>query len=127
TLDIDADMPARPLPAASVDAVRAGRPLETTLPDGRRVSFRLPTQASAERALRRLRPDRGPARLLTTRVVAVDGVEGPELERLLLGLGETTAAELLERMDEADGGIVTRTEFSCARCGRTEARQLPLP
>lgn len=122
------DLPVRALSEAARAAFRDGNRLETELPrDGRKVWFRLMTGADEVRAATALRTGRDGALLtaLAMRIVEIDGVKAEDKRRFLEDMELADAAALLDRFDEADGGVETSIEVECPSCGAVQDLQLP--
>jgi hypothetical protein len=125
-IDLSA-LPMRPLPEASRVGFVAGNKLETQLPDGTRVTYRLLTGADerALPALRRQAPDRIVSTLLGHRIVAIDGVQPKDRRAFLEDLPMRDAAALMRELDQADGGIETQIDIACPACGTEQRLELP--
>jgi hypothetical protein len=122
------NLPVRALSEAARAAFRDGNRLETELPrDGRKVWFRLMTGADEVRAATALRTGRDGALLtaLAMRIVEIDGVKAEDKRRFLEDMELADAAALLDRFDEADGGVETSIEVECPACGAVQDLQLP--
>lgn len=125
-------LPYRPLPQASRDAIATGKNrFETTVTvDGEalRVWFRLLTGADQEKALKEV--NAGEADFITTalrqRVLEVEGVAPPDLTAWFNGLSMGAVQELIDRLDEHDGGIDTAFDVYCPKCTLEWEVDLPL-
>jgi hypothetical protein len=122
-----AALPMRPLPEASRVGFVAGNKLETQLPDGTRVTYRLLTGADerALPALRRQAPDRIVSTLLAHRIVAIEGVSPKDRRAFLEDLPMRDATELMRELDQADGGLETQIDIACPACGQEQSLALP--
>jgi hypothetical protein len=137
----------KPLPKDSVDRMRAGRPFETTLLDGRKVVFDLGTivhEELLEKQLKQMkrRPEwegHKPTFIdaLAIRIRSIDDVmnrDGTEnvssqfTKRLefLRGCDLDFIYDLQEKMTAVDCGIDTAIAFDCISCGWTQKRDFPL-
>ena len=122
------DLPVRALSDAARAAFRNGNRLETELPhDGRKVWYRLMTGADEVRAAAALRAGRDGMLLtaLAMRIVEIEGVKTEDKRRFLDDMELADAAALLDRFDEADGGVETSIEVECPVCGAVQDLQLP--
>jgi hypothetical protein len=122
------DLPVRVLSDDARAAFKNGNRLETQLPrDGRKVWFRLMTGADEVRAATALRAGRDGMLLtaLAMRIVEIEGVKQEEKRRFLDEMEMADAAALLDRFDEADGGVETSIEVECPICGGVQDVQLP--
>ncbi len=122
------DLPIRPLSEAAKAAFKAGNRFETQLPrDGRRVWFRLMTGADEARAATALKAGRDGMLLtgLALRIVEIEGVPEKEKRAFLDDMEMADAAALLDKFDEADGGVETAIEVECPSCMGVQEVQLP--
>ena len=122
------DLPVRVLSDEARAAFKNGNRLETQLPrDGRKVWFRLMTGADEVRAATALRAGRDGMLLtaLAMRIVEIEDVKAEEKRRFLDDMELADAAALLDRFDEADGGVETSIEVECPVCGGVQDVQLP--
>ncbi len=122
------DLPVRALSEEARAAFRDGNRLETVLPrDGRKVWFRLMTGADEVKAAAALRTARDGMLLtaLGARIVEIEGVKAEDKRRFLDDMELADAAALLDRFDEADGGVETSIEVECPACGAVQDLQLP--
>jgi hypothetical protein len=122
------DLPVRTLSEGARAAFRNGNRLETRLPhDGRKVWFRLMTGADEVRAATAMRAGRDGMLLtaLAMRIVEIEGVKTEDKRRFLDDMELADAAALLDRFDEADGGVETSIEVECPACGAVQDLQLP--
>lgn len=122
------DLPVRTLSEEARAAFRDCNRLETELPrDGRKVWFRLMTGADEVRAAAALRSSRDGALLtaLAMRIVEIEGVKKEDRRRFLDEMELADATALLDRFDEADGGVETSIEVECPVCGAVQDLQLP--
>lgn len=122
------DLPVRPLSDAARAAFKAGNRFETQLPrDGRRVWFRLMTGADEARAATALKAGRDGMLLtgLALRIVEIEGVPEKDKRAFLDDMEMADAAALLDKFDEADGGVETAIEVECPNCMGVQEVQLP--
>lgn len=122
------DLPVRPLSEDARAAFKAGNRFETKLPrDGRRVWFRLMTGADEARAAAALKAGRD-GMLLTAialRIVEIEGVADKERRAFLDEMEMADATALLDRFEEADGGVETTIEVECPHCFGVQEVELP--
>jgi len=122
------DLPVRPLSEEARAAFKAGNRFETKLPrDGRRVWFRLMTGADEARAAAALKAGRD-GMLLTAialRIVEIEGVADKERRAFLDEMEMADATALLDRFEEADGGVETTIEVECPSCFGVQEVELP--
>jgi hypothetical protein len=126
TLDLD-DLPVSPLSDAAKAAFKAGNRFETKLQDGRKVWFRLMTGADEVRAAGALKNGRDGMLLtaLALRIVEIEGVADSDKRKFLDDMEMADAPALLDRFDEADGGVETSIEVECPSCMGVQEVQLP--
>ncbi len=126
TLDLK-DLPVTPLSDAAKAAFKAGNRFETKLGDGRKVWFRLMTGADEVRAAGALKHGRDGMLLtaLALRIVEIEGVADSDKRKFLDDMELADAAALLDRFDEADGGVETSIEVECPSCMGVQEVQLP--
>lgn len=126
--------PVRPLPEESAETFKNGNKFTTSVVDDkgevRKVQFQLLTpklEGKIEQA-QSLAPTEKATAALAQRIVAIEGVEsgkGP-IKRFLADLDAGQLFELMDAMDEVDGGIETDCEVYCPHCGTVEDLELPL-
>src|SRR5678815_1464066 len=122
------ELPVVPLSEAARAAFKAGNRFETTLPrDGRKVWFRLMTGADEMRAASVLRGGRDGMLLtaLALRICEIENVPDHERRKFLDELDMADAAALLDRFDQADGGVKTAIEVECPSCLGVQDVELP--
>jgi|SRR5579884_2481333 len=121
------DLPVAPLSDAAKAAFKAGNRFETKLHDGKKVWFRLMTGADEIRAAGVLRAGRDGMLLtaLALRIVEIEGVPDTDKRKFLDDMEMADAAALLDRFDEADGGVETTIEVECPSCMGVQEVQLP--
>jgi hypothetical protein len=121
------ELPVKELPESSKEALRAGNRLETALGDGRKVWFKLLRGADEVRASKGIKTSGYGALLaaVNVRILEVEGVADKGRRAFLeeLDLGELAA--LLDRFDEADGGVETSIEVECPHCFEVQEIDLP--
>lgn len=131
-LDLEKDLPVKPLPESSRAAFRAGNRFTTTMVDSednaREVTFQLLTGKGEREAARILK--KSPSRLvvaaLGARIVSIEGVDANE-KSLFLGNQEIRVlGDMMTAFDEVDGGIETTIEVECQQCGNRQDVELPL-
>lgn len=136
-----------PLSAESAERVRAGRPFETTMLDGRKVTYDLATTMTEEYLQDQLkqmkrRPewqghratniDQLAARLRTVENLmnarGTENVSNQFVKRLefLLSCDLDFIYDLQKKMDESDCGVETGVEFTCTECKWEQTRDFPL-
>jgi len=133
TEDLD-QRPIKPLPEASIDAFKNGNRFTTEVvdPEGtvRTVVFQLLTpkiEAKIDQ-VQGLAPREKATASLAQRIVSIEGLEngkGP-IKRFLEDLDAGAMFDLIDAMDEVDGGIETSIEIECPHCGWEEELELPL-
>ncbi|MHB1843377.1 MAG: T4 family baseplate hub assembly chaperone [Deltaproteobacteria bacterium] len=122
------ELPVRALPAETLAAFQAGNRLETRLPrDGRKVWFKLLTGADEQRAAKAIKAGQGGLlqAALLARLVEVEGVAEHERRGFLDELELADQVALLDRFDEADGGVETSIEVECPSCLSVQELDLP--
>ena len=124
----------KPLPEDSVEQFRAGNRFETTVLDEnrdvKRVVFQLLTpklEAKIEQATNLSTSERVTA-ALAQRIVSVEGLDSGKgaIKAWLNELPMGAMYDLIEALDEHDGGIETEIEVECPHCGAMEDVDLPL-
>lgn len=120
-------LPVKRLPDLSKEALRAGNRFETTLAEGRKVWFKLLMGADEVRASKGIRTSTDGALLaaVNLRILEIEGVADKARRAFLedLELGELAA--LLDRFDDADGGVETTIEVECPHCFDVQEIDLP--
>lgn len=122
------DLPIKQLPEFSKDMLRAGNTrFETTLSDGKRCWFKLMNGAAeaAAASSARLASGRRIVFSLMQRIEEVEGVPRAQLSKYLDELDLTELFELVEKFDEADGGVETSIDIECPHCLTAQGIQLP--
>lgn len=116
------------LPEASKTQFRTENKFQTKLGStGRAVWFKLltgsdETKSGAQRAKAR---EQKITLSLATRIVDIDGVHPNDKMRFLDDLELQDARDLIEAMDEVDGGVDTDLEVECTHCGHIQLVSLP--
>jgi hypothetical protein len=127
SLDLQ-ELPVVRLSDEAKTAFRAGNRFETALPrDGRKVWFRLMTGADEVRAAS-LFKTAGEGTLLTAlalRILEIENVLEHDKRKFLDDMELADAAALLDRFDEADGGVETSIEVECQACLGVQSVELP--
>ncbi|MEO7729596.1 MAG: hypothetical protein ABIY55_01385 [Kofleriaceae bacterium] len=121
-------LPVVTLSDASKAAFKAGNRFETTFPhDGRKVWFRLMTGADEVRAATALKSRRDEALVtaVALRIVEIQDVASQDKRTFLDELEMADVTALLDRFDEADGGVETAIEIECPSCLGVQDVQLP--
>jgi len=126
--------PVKALPESSIARFKDGNKFRTAVTDPkgdeRVVEFQLLTpklEGKIDQA-QSLAPTEKATASLAQRIVQIEGVEegkGP-VKRFLEDLDVGPLYDLMELMDEVDGGIETSIEVDCPHCGDTEDLELPL-
>lgn len=129
-----AKRPVKALPESSIERFKDGNKFTTSVvdPEGgvRKVVFQLLTpklEGKIDQA-QALSPTEKATASLAQRIVSVEGCDegrGPA-KRFLEDLDVGPLYDLMELMDEVDGGIETEIEIDCPHCGETEELELPL-
>lgn len=133
TLDLN-DLDVRPLPSSSIENFKAGNRFTTSVQDEngewRDVVFQLLTQRLEDKIeeAHALAPREKATAGLAQRIVEVKGLEvgkGP-IKKFLAQLDAGSFFDLINAMDEVDGGINTLIDIECPHCGHMESVELPL-
>ncbi len=122
------ELPVRALSEEALEAFTTGNRLETRLPhDGRKVWFRLLTGADEQRAAKSLKAGQDGLlqAALLARIVEIEGVAEKERRKFLDEMELADQVALLDRFDEADGGVETRIEVECPACLSVQEIDLP--
>jgi hypothetical protein len=124
------DLPFKALPESSRELLRQGKNrFESTIPSlGKKVWFKLQTgdgEASAAKVLKGSPTDMM-TQALAARIIEVEGVPAHQRVDFLGELEMADVMRLLERFDDADGGVETRIEIECRECGNLMEVELPL-
>ena len=126
--------PIKPLPDESADAFVAGNKFSAGVvaPEGdvRKVVFQMLTPKLEDKIeqAQNLAPAEKTTAALAQRIVSIEGVEsgkGP-VKVFLNELDAGSLFDLMEAMDDVDGGIDTNIEIYCVHCGEGEELELPL-
>ncbi len=132
-INIETDLPPQPLPEASREAIRNGRPLSAVLSDGTCVSYHLGTFARdklmREKMKGEKRGDDHPTLVDTNyaQVVAIDdATDQRKIWRRLNDMTMPQLVELRQTMDANDCGVETLIATRHDRCGWEQERDLPL-
>ena len=121
-------LPVRPLTSESRALFVAGNRFETSLPDAaRRVTFRLLTGVDERKlpTLRRNADGQIMTAVLAHRCIEIDGVAAHDKRRFIEELSMSDADALVETMNQADCGVVTRIDVECPECLATQEIELP--
>jgi hypothetical protein len=114
-VDLDKDLPVRPLPAQSIEHVAKGTFFET-LVGGKKVQWALQTGKEEKKATKR-KTQITLTQALTLRIRQVDDVIDPRLiERWLQDQEMAECRKLMQEFEEADGGIDTTVDVECQSC-----------
>lgn len=128
------DLPIKELSPESIEAFRAGNRFTTTVLDedgeSRKVTYQLVTPAietKIERANNMSSSDRATLSL-AQRIVSVEGLDPGKgaIKAWLNELEATSLFDLIDVLDENDGGIDTEIEIECPHCGAGDDVELPL-
>lgn len=121
------ELPVKLLPESSKAALRAGSRLETQLDGGKRVWFKLLTGVDEARASKNLKNSRDGALLaaLGMRILEIEGVAEKQKRAFLEDMDLDEMTSLLDRFDEADGGVETSIEIECPHCYSIQEVDLP--
>jgi len=121
------ELPVRRLPDESVAKVAAGDNRFETELAGRKVRFKLMTGRDQIRAIEVLKgTDDVVVASMMTRVLDVDGVPKEELTAHLNDLSMGDVQDLIDDMDDVDGGVETAFDVYCPSCGGEWEIDLPL-
>ena len=121
-------LPVRPLTSESRALFVGGNRFETMLADAkRRVTFRLLTGVDERKlpTLRRNADGQIMTAVLAHRCVEIEGVAAQEKRRFIEELSMSDADALVETMNQADYGVVTRIDVECPECLATQEIELP--
>lgn len=133
-LDLKDDLTVKDLPEDSIFKFQNGNKFTTEVMDSegnyRKIVFQLVTPKLEEKVdqVQNLAPKEKATASLAQRIVSIEGIEdgkGP-LKRFLNEMEAGPMLDLVEAMDEADGGIETRIEIECPHCGHIMELDLPL-
>jgi len=124
----------KPLPPESVEAFKNGNRFRTSVIDAegtvRAVTFQLLTPKLEEKinTAQNLAPREKATVSLAQRIVSIQGIEEGKAaaKRFIEDLDAGALFDLVDAMDEADGGIDTRITVECPHCGWEEELELPL-
>jgi hypothetical protein len=121
------ELPVKPLPESSKAALRTGKRLETLLDSGSRVWFKLLTGIDETRAAKNLKNSHDGALLaaLGLRILEIEGVTEKQKRAFLEDMDLDQMTALLDRFDEADGGVETSIEIECPHCYSIQEIDLP--
>jgi hypothetical protein len=121
--------PIKPLPERSIEAFRNGSHLSAKFPrDGRAVTFKLLTGADAQRLAGFMKAAKHDDKLITSllgRIVEIAGVEGNDRRKVLEAMPFGDLTELLNEIDEQDGGIESDLWVECPACGTSQEIKIP--
>jgi hypothetical protein len=120
------ELPVMPLPASTVEALRTGTPLETKLPDGRAVKFRLLTGKDEREVMKLTGAENPMISMLAHCIVSLGGeTDKTKIRRELeeTGLGELMKMRKL--FDKSDCGIDTTITIKCPAPERGPDGELP--
>lgn len=123
------DIPRKPYPETTIEALRQGEPEFTTEgPGGEPVRFKLTYRRDEkiqEERRRRAGGKFGIADALGMRLVSVEGVKDVRLKDWILELEAAELKALVERMQEHEGGVDTDIETVCTFCNWQQWVSLP--
>ena len=132
-LDLRKDVTLKPYPAATLEALAAGKTtLPLRLPDGRAAQVRL-MRGVDERAVAALRKKYKQQKgeppavsfALHMRVTEVEGIDGNDKLAYFDDMDMGAVRDVLIALDAVDGGIDTDVEVRCGECGAYQTIQLP--
>jgi len=125
---LENDLPRKAIPRETLDLLSKGLPISTKLRDGRSVDFRILTGKGEREATKSSRfiKDKLFTASLAARVTAIEGVSPADLVAFIdeMDLGDVN--DLIQRLDEMDGGIDTALNVQCSECGNVMEMNLPL-
>jgi len=124
----------RPMPAESIETFAAGNRFRTSVRDSegnvRAVTFQLLTPKLEEKinTAQAVAPREKATVGLAQRIVAVQGVEDGKaaIKQFIEDIDAGAMFDLVDAMDEVDGGIDTTITVECPHCGWEEEMELPL-
>lgn len=126
------ELPVRPLPDETRTAIASGaNRFEATLADGRKVWFKLMDGRDQIKAAKMIQEhgDDLVVASMKARVLEVDKVGkagSPELEDFLASLSMGDVQDLIDDMDDVDGGVETAFDVFCPACAAEWEIDLPL-
>ena len=122
-IDLERDLSIKPYKPEALEAFGRDNRFEGTLPDGRKVWFRLLVGKDEQKAM--TQKGRSITLALSTRIVEIDGVHPNDKLRTLDDLDMDEARDVLAMLDEMDGGVDTDIEVRCTECGGVQEVALP--
>lgn len=127
-INLETDLPHKTVPASVLASIAAGENLASKLPDGRAISFRLLTGKQEKQAAKLARSQKADlfTAALATRIVAIEGVEPANLLATISDLELSDVRELINTLDESDGGVDTTLNVECPECSNIIEMTLPL-
>lgn len=124
------ELPRRKLPESSATALKTANRFETTLPDGRTLTFKL-LLGSDEAVLMKMRRNNGgqvgPIDALVIRTLSIEGCKPTDhaYREVFHRLGWQEVFDLIEAVQEPDCGVETKFEVACTFCGLEQEIELP--
>lgn len=133
TLKLDEDLPIYDFPEESLENYKAHNTFQTDL-DGETVFFKLMTGDDELEVIKLydLAPDMQATTSLMQRIIKIKGRDGSmiddsnDIREWAQNLSFGATRDLIDLMDEVDGGVETAIEIRCPKCGNIEDIQLPL-
>lgn len=125
-VDLD-DMPITTFSAEERAAFTNGNRFATSLLDGTKVWFSLPTGADEKRgiALKSQHPDSMISLSLRMRILEIEGVASQDVRKYVSELGLGDANHLIEEFDSVDCGVDATIEIECPECFALKDVSLP--
>ncbi|OHD18492.1 MAG: hypothetical protein A2Y38_13805 [Spirochaetes bacterium GWB1_59_5] len=128
--DIDlSTLVTRALPDASKELYKHGNRFEHELPDGsgKRFWHRLLTVGDAMKASALI--DQNPNRVWSTalglRIIEIEGIKAPDRQRYIQEMDLGAQGDIIEMLDEVDGGIDNEITIECPSCYSQQDVRLP--
>lgn len=123
--DVDLDaLEVKRLSAEDAQAVKSGNHMQTTLADGKTVTFRLATGKDERRAAQQKDKDDAIMLMLVNRIVSIEGVDNVRAYLDDLGLAEIMS--VLGEFNKHDCGVETAIVLECPDCANRMEVELPL-
>lgn len=128
-LDLETELDYKELPEESIQKFLDGNRFPAEFPDGTKFVFSLSTGASERQAAKRAdkKKDEKITVSLSERIVEIDGI-GENKRKIRAYLEDVDLSDqydIIDILDEADGGYETDIEVECSECGWEQIIRLP--